>query len=289
MQGALQKIQERYKEREGCRESRLGMILKADVVITVLNEEKNISRLLEALLPQEAINRIIIVDSMSEDRTAEIVKSFKNHKIFFHQAKCSRGQGRNIGAGFSDADVLLFTDGDAIPHKNWVNEILKCMKDADVVAGSTVQVGKKTYSSLERVKLYVDNFEVTLPSMNLAYRRDLFIRIGGFDPYLITAEDIDLNIRAKISGARTILCRDAIIYHNVRENFRALGRQAFWNGYGRYQLRAKYGKKFSIVKKDKISLKSISFIWMIRNMIGIVGYLESFFRIKSKIQKIKKI
>lgn len=265
------------------------MTLKADVVITVLNEEKNISRLLEAILPQDGVNRIIIVDSMSTDRTAEIVKSFKDDRIFFHQEKCSRGQGRNIGVGFSEADVILFTDGDAIPDKNWASEILKCMNNADVVAGYTVQIGKPAYSSLERVKLYVDDFEVTLPSMNLAYRRELFLNIHGFDPYLITAEDIDLNIRAKISGARAIFCREAIIYHNVRENFRELGRQAFWNGYGRYQLRARYGKKFRMVKKDRINLKSISIIWIIRNMIGVTGYLEAFFRIKSGMQKINKI
>ena len=45
------------------------------VVITVRNEEKNIANLLDGLLVQEKPFEIIIVDSNSTDKTAQIIEN----------------------------------------------------------------------------------------------------------------------------------------------------------------------------------------------------------------------
>ena len=91
------------------------------------------------------------------------------------------------------------------------------------------------------MELLQQGFDVTFPSCNLAFRRDLFLRLGGFDPRFITAEDIDLNMRAVQSGATIVYRPDALVYHHMRGTFLRFLIQAFWNGYGRKQLTEKHG------------------------------------------------
>ncbi|MGI0150307.1 MAG: glycosyltransferase family 2 protein, partial [Thermoplasmata archaeon] len=97
------------------------------------------------------------------------------------------------------------------------------------------------YGHLDRVELYQAGSDVTYPSCNLAYHRRLFLELGGFDPRFITAEDIDLNLRAVRRGARLLYVPEAKVYHEVRPTFVRFLVQAFWNGYGRKQLTEKHG------------------------------------------------
>ena len=88
-----------------------------------------------------------------------------------------------------------------------------------MVAGRTVTVGRPNFGHLERVELFVSGYDVTYPSCNLAYRRDLFLRLGGFDPRFVTAEDIDLNLRAVEAGVDIRYEPNAVVYHHIRTTF----------------------------------------------------------------------
>jgi GT2 family glycosyltransferase len=58
---------------------------------------------------------------------------------------------------------------------------------------------------------------------NIAYRREILERVGGFDEQFgYYAEDTDLAWRAKESGARAVFVPDAVVVHEVRpSDFRA--------------------------------------------------------------------
>ncbi len=247
----------------------------ADIIITVLNESRNIKELLESLLSQTFPCHIIVVDGGSTDGTQKIVRSFFDRGVTLYSQKCGRGEGRNIGVRISKADFVLFTDGDAVPDKSWAECMVKNLKDHDLVCGKTITRGKKSIASLDRVKIFYKGFEVTLPSMNMGLRREAFLKCGGFDPELITAEDIDLNIRAVSMGLRAYECQDCIVFHNARESFRGFIRQAFWNGYGRYQLKRKNKRIWNDLDRDYFHIESISLMWLLRYFAGFLGYVES--------------
>ncbi len=243
------------------------------IVITVYNEEKNIRDLLHSLILQEQPIEIIIVDSMSSDKTVEIIKHYteKYNFIRYYRKKSTRGEGRNYGVSLCKYDYIAFTDGDAVAHEYWIKNLRKLINEYDLIAGETLSAGNKKYS-MERLKLFYKGFEITRPSANLCYSKELFNKIGGFDEKFVTGEDIDLNIRAINANARYICCNDCIIYNKTRENLHEFLAQAYWNGYGRAQLKAKYKD----IKFDHSNELKRMFIpkYIIRNGFGLLGYLK---------------
>ncbi len=244
------------------------------VVITTYNEIKNIDTLINSLLSQTMQCHIVVVDSESNDGTVDALKKFDTQKVSYKIKKCTRGEGRNLGVEMSSSRLILFTDGDAIPDSSWVECMTKCLNNADLVTGETVQKGMKRYASFKRVKLFYRNFEITSPSMNMGIKRDVFIRIGGFDPKFITAEDIDLNLRIISMDYKSIFCNSCRVLHIARQDLRSFLNQAFWNGYGRGQLKSKNKIMWDDIKKEKIDLGEIGIYWLLRNLSALLGYVS---------------
>jgi len=246
------------------------------VIVTVRNEEKHIKDLLESLSRQKEDFELVVVDAESTDRTVEILKSYeKRFKMKIIVKRCSRGEGRNIGVENSSGKIVIFTDGDVVVSDSWLSEMKRpFLEGYDFVAGKTIQVGKEKFKVLDRVGIYYNGIDLTYPSCNLAYRKDIFIKIGGFDPQFITAEDIDLNLRALMAGAKFFYNENAVVYHKTRSDVISFLKQAFWNGYGRKQLTRKHGnlwKSYSfknMFRKDQINIYGI-----LRLSFGLIGYL----------------
>ena len=245
------------------------------IVITVRNEERHIGRLLESLEKQEPPFEIVLVDALSHDRTVEIAEEFaRDHpgllRIFRKYG--SRGIGRNEGVRAARAEFVAFTDGDCIADSGWLRQLRRGLARSDVAAGQTTTVGNAAYGHLERVELYQEGSDVTYPSCNLAYRRSLFRELGGFDPRFITAEDIDLNLRAVRRGVRIAYVPEALIYHQVRESLLRFGIQAFWNGYGRKQLTEKQGSLWASYRYRRLFAGQRSVIAWARLGAAFAGY-----------------
>lgn len=184
------------------------------------------------------------MDALSHDGTFGIAEEFaREHPSTFRalQRFGSRGIGRNVGVAEAKGEYIAFIDGDCFADSQWLARMREGFAASDVVAGRTVPVGAPQYGLLERVELYQRGNDVTFPSCNLGYRRALFDRLRGFDPRFITAEDIDLNLRAVDLGAHILYAPKAIVYHEMRTTLIRFLYQAFWNGYGRKQLTEKHG------------------------------------------------
>jgi len=249
------------------------------VVITALNEVENVPHLLDSLSVQEPPFEIVFVDAGSDDGTVEVVEKYARTmpgtlRLLVREDRPSRGEARNLGVGASKYDLVAFIDADAIANPFWLREIRRSfMEGADVVAGKVINIGYKPFEELERVELEYKGLDVSYPSCNLAYRKDLFLRLGGFDPSFVTAEDIDLNMRAVDAGARIVYNPRAIVYHRTRPTIGRFLLQAFWNGYGRKMLTRKHGKLWKYYKASKIIRKNLSFWAMARMAFALLGYL----------------
>ncbi|MCL4348905.1 glycosyltransferase [Ferroplasma acidiphilum] len=249
-------------------------------IITVLNEEKNIRDLMVSLISQEQPFEVIVVDSMSTDKTPKILKEYAEKYDFvkYYRKKTTRGGGRNYGASKSNYDYLAFIDGDAIAGEAWIKNLRALTQNYNLVAGKSINTGNMRYS-MERFRLYYGGFEVTRPSSNLMYSKSLFQSIGGFDENFVTAEDIDMNIRAVKSGAKYAVCDTCIVYTKTRETFRDFKKQAYWNGYGRRQLKEKYGKTLEL--SHRLNMKDLfSPTYVIRNFYGLRGYMHCMLKSK---------
>lgn len=155
------------------------------------------------------------------------------------QPGMNRSEARNFLVGKSKADVVAFIDSDAFPEAEWKHEMLKSFKKgADIVAGREIRMGK----ILPRVEIVVDGQDITYPAVNLAFRRDVFELLGGFDPCFHVAEDIELLYRAVKAGFKIVYNPKAIVFHMQRDSIRSSAVQSFWYGRGRRQFDEKHGR-----------------------------------------------
>jgi len=245
------------------------------VVITVRNEAQHIGQLLESLLLQEGPVEVVLVDAESRDGTREIAETFAaRHPGFLRifERKGSRGIGRNAGVHEARGEWVAFIDGDCFADSQWVERLRNGFAQSAVVAGRTLVVGRHRYGQLERVELLQQGFDVTFPSCNLAYRRELFLRLGGFDPRFVTAEDIDLNMRAVQSGASIVYRPEALVYHHMRGTFLRFLIQAFWNGYGRKQLTEKHGSLWGRYRVRRLISDQKGVMAWLRLTAALAGY-----------------
>jgi glycosyltransferase involved in cell wall biosynthesis len=246
------------------------------VVITTRNEELHLPQLLDSLLVQEPPFEVVLVDSESRDRTVAIAHQFAlQHPGILRviERPGSRGVGRNLGVGAAHGEAIAFIDGDCFADSSWLHDLRQDLRTATVVAGRSVPVGKPKYGQLERVELFQKGNDVTYPSCNLAYARALFVELGGFDPRFVTAEDIDLNLRAVSSGATIHYDPAAVVYHHLRTTFLRFLVQAFWNGYGRKQLTEKHGNLWGNYRLRRLMSGQKSVISWARLNAALLGYV----------------
>ena len=240
----------------------------------VRNEARNIAALLDSLVIQEPPIEILVIDAGSEDATRDVVKQYEKRYDFVHLyiRGGTRGAGRNFGIANARGEAVAFIDGDAIANPFWIKELRDGLRSADVVAGRTIQIGYRPFEDLERVELIVRDVDVTYPSSNLAYRKKVLEEVGGFDDWMVTAEDIDLNLRAVLAGHRIVFRAGAIVYHRTRDSYFDFVRQAFWNGAGRKQLTLKHGSLWGHYQPFEMIRHKTTFWTLLRLLAAFLGY-----------------
>ena len=99
------------------------------VVLITQNEERNLPRTLESVLPlvRDGKGEIIVVDSGSTDRTVEVAQSF-GARVFVEKWKGFAAQ-KNSAMGKASMDWVLQLDADEVPEPELVTEIEVALRE----------------------------------------------------------------------------------------------------------------------------------------------------------------
>jgi GT2 family glycosyltransferase len=140
------------------------------------------------------------------------------------------GEGNNIGAEVGQGSLLVFLNNDALVQAGWLEPLLDAMKHSEIGAagarlffpdgrvqesgaliretGQSVQLDKGSWSSDDARDETRDVDYCSAAA--LAIRKELFTRVGGFDPCWEPAyyEDVDLCFKVRALGYR-VVCRYA--------------------------------------------------------------------------------
>jgi GT2 family glycosyltransferase len=253
------------------------------IVLNVLNEKRHMRDLLDSLVIQEKPFEIVVVDAGSWDGTVEIVKSYMttHPEIKLYHRPGSRGESTNFGIMKSTGEAIATIGGDCIANPFWLKEIRRSLAQYDIVAGKTINIGYHAFEDLERVELHHRGVDISHPSASMAWKKKVIEDVVGFDPWFVTAEDIDLNYRAVSKGYTLTFNPDAIVYHRTKGSFRGFLKQAFWNGWGRKQLTMKHGYLWSSYKPQRLIETSKSYWAVVRLAFALMGYLACKFYEKS--------
>jgi glycosyltransferase involved in cell wall biosynthesis len=206
--------------------------MKIAIVTGVYNEEKHIAELIEAVLNQTIKpDEFIIVDDGSRDKTAEIIKKYsdKNPAIkYFYQKNSGPASARNRAWKNSSSDICIFTDGDCLPNKDWIEKLIKPFDDAGTGATAGTYRTINTQSILARfIGLEIgwkhSNYGKTINvhgTYNLAVRKNILEEIGGLDESYPVPSGEDWDMTYKISQKYKIaFVPEAIVGHYHPEKF----------------------------------------------------------------------
>jgi len=197
----------------------------ASIIIPTFNGAARIGHCLEALLPQIAGKdvEILVVDDGSTDNLAKVVGSYPEVRLI-SQANAGPATARNRGAHEAKGRILLFTDDDCIPMPDWLEAMLGCFNDQEVVGAKGVYRTRQRSITARFVQIeYEDKYRMMagLPSIDFVdtysagFIRDRFQEMKGYDTSfpVACAEDIELSYRMSARGWKMKFVPGAIVYH----------------------------------------------------------------------------
>lgn len=211
------------------------------VIVPAFQAAGTIGACLEALagqtIPRECYE-IIVVDDGSTDDTAAIAR--QAGVCVITQPNEGPAAARNRGASAARGGLLLFTDADCAPVPGWVAALAAPFTDSRVAGAKGAYLSRQRgvvprFTQLE----YEDRYDRMagaetidfVDTYSAAYRRDVFLANGGFDPAFLIDEDQEFSFRLAEKGYRLVFVPDARVYHRHNPTLRAYVRRKFLIGH----------------------------------------------------------
>ncbi|MEM4972740.1 MAG: glycosyltransferase family A protein [Candidatus Hadarchaeales archaeon] len=203
------------------------------VVIPALEEEKTLELTLRSLNNGTYIPReIIVVDSHSRDRTAQIARSWgcrvlqvpAGEELWGMEGAPERrfvwttgvAEARNLGAREARNGVILFTDADTVFAHETLEEMFRAVLDGARLV-HPVQVVLDKPLPLATVFRFAE-YGPRKPARTQMVRREDFLRVGGFK-YIYREDNFFAEQIAALYGWERIVRRGLIGYLHRRTPF----------------------------------------------------------------------
>jgi GT2 family glycosyltransferase len=207
-----------------------------------------------AKISSSAAWQLIVIDNGSTDHTSNVLSSFEQVApvplVVCFEPRSGLGNAQNTGLQWARGKVIAFVDDDCYPNTGYVNQVLEVFQDPEIgFMGGMVRLYDQsdypiTINESNEVRLFAKNSYIPfglIQGANMAFRRDVLKRIGGFDPEFgpgakFNCADVDACTRASFSGWKGGYFPKPFVWHHHRRRFRdvppvlrsyALGRGAF--------------------------------------------------------------
>lgn len=203
------------------------------VVIPNYNGSATIGKCLEAAFSSRyASFEVVVVDDCSTDNSIEIIKKFPC-KLVGLKERVGVSKARNIGAGKSAGEILLFIDADCLLEKNTLAKVSESIgiNNAQVLGGTYTKLpcdGNSFFSTFQSI--FINYFETRskvpdyIAAHCLAIERGVFTKVGGFveDSFIGVAagvEDVELSHRLRRAGYRLQMNPEIQVRHLFNFSF----------------------------------------------------------------------
>lgn len=215
------------------------------IIIAARNEEGKIEKTIGDILAQNyprELFELIIVDDHSTDRTSEIITSFASSGvklIKLNEAEFLNSYKKKAiseAINFSTGELIITTDADCRMNTTWLRTIVEFYHRGNynmISSPVTYFEEKNAFEEIQTLEFLFliglgaagigNRIPATCNGANLAYRRDVFIKLKGFQGIDQLASGDDELFLHKVSSAfpGTIgFCKspDAIVYTHAKSN-----------------------------------------------------------------------
>ena len=225
---------------------------------------KALQSIAESKVPESEDWEVLVVDNNSTDQTREVVEGYcercPGHFRYLFEPAQGKSFALNSGIRESRGELLAFTDDDVVVEADWLWNLVSPLrtKEWSGTAGRVIPVwnqplprwlapdelllaGPFVAMDLGPVPVALTQAPV---GANMAFRKDMFERYGGFrtdlgrvGDSLRSGEDTEFAQRILDNGARIRYQPDAVVYHPVPENRLRRDYLLSWNFcHGRFDL-----------------------------------------------------
>jgi GT2 family glycosyltransferase len=194
-------------------------------------------RTLQATLPAGLAHEIVLVDDGSADGTRDWLATLAAPvRVLCNERNLGFAGACNRGAAAATGELLFFLNNDLVLASGWFEpmaDLLRARADTGLVGNVQLRVatgqldhagvtfdakGKPAHNCtrplLARLRGWREVPAVT--GACLGVRRAVWERLGGFDDgFRNGGEDIDLCLRARAAGLRTLVSLRSVVHHHV--------------------------------------------------------------------------
>jgi succinoglycan biosynthesis protein ExoA len=239
------------------------------VVVPVRNEAACIERTLTRLTNQHYDSdrfEIIVADGRSTDKTVPIVRSLQavhpNIRLVYNARRLSSA-ARNMGVRHGRGKYFVIVDGHCdISDRDYLKKMAAAFERSgadclgrpqplEIASPSPVQqaiaLARRSWLGHNPSSFIYASQEqfVKASSVAVAYRRDVFEKVGFFDERFDACEDVELNTRIDAARLKCLFTPDIVVHYHPRSSLRGVAYQMSRYGRGRFRLAAKHPHSLS--------------------------------------------
>jgi glycosyltransferase involved in cell wall biosynthesis len=197
---------------------------------------------------------VIVVNDGSKDDTDSIVSLYPVKLISTENNGLS--SARNTGMVNAKGEIIAYIDDDAYPDPHWLHYLAYSFITSNHAGIGGPNIAPDTDGPVATCVahapggpvhvLLTDDIAEHVPGCNMAFRREVLMEVGGFDPVFRAAgDDVDLCWRIQHTGRTIGYHPSALVWHHRRNSLKAYWKQQ--KGYGKAEalLEAKWPEKYN--------------------------------------------
>ncbi|QOJ24019.1 MAG: glycosyltransferase [Gammaproteobacteria bacterium] len=229
--------------------------MKLSIIIKAFNEEALVASCLETALTEvlKIGGEVILVDSLSTDRTVEIARRYPIRIVqFLHKIDCGCASAVQLGYQYALGEYIYVLDGDMELQAGFLSVALNYLESNPDVAGvggklldSSINTwaDKRRASEAEALQQIKDVLELGGGGL---YRRKAIESVGYLaHRWLPACEEAELGVRLRAQGWRLVRLPEAAVIHtgyseSTSQMLLRLWRNRRLHAYGMY-LRSAFG------------------------------------------------
>lgn len=197
------------------------------IIIPTHNRAHSLPKAIQSVVTQSAGNwELIIIDDGSTDETKKVIQEYliDERIIYDYQQNAGVSVARNKGVELSRGEYVIFLDSDdkflpglltRLNEEDYTQYDLICWEVSKLING------KPSIWKPEKLEMIYNNITATFLAGSVCYRKDLFLKAGGFDPEMTFGENYELGIRiSNLPGLRTKIIHQPFLVYTIKTNNR---------------------------------------------------------------------
>ena len=229
--------------------------MTVSVCIIAYNEEKTLTSLFSDIKNQDYPHNkmeVILVNSMSSDRTRVLMEKFAEEENGFLRVKVfdnpkkKQAAGWNIAIKNSSEDIIIRIDAHTMIPREFVSKNVQCIESGEDVSGGprpniaeddspwkhTLLLAEKSMFGSSIATYRRSHHKTYVKSVfHGAYRREVFEKAGLFNENLGRTEDNEMHYRILKAVYKICYNPKIISYQHTRNTWRGMIKQKYGNGY----------------------------------------------------------